>query len=202
MSETAVHEDKDTKMRLKVGVGINDADYLVSSRKKTKCPFYVKWSSMLDRCYGGNKNIHNPTYKECTVCDEWLIFSNFKAWMETQDWEGKHLDKDLLFPGNKVYCPEGCCFLPEKINTFLKATRKDTKSSVGVYFEKSSGKFAASVSNPFTGKRIKIGRYKTEKMASDAWRAKKCEFAVKFSEEITEVRISEALKNYFKEYPA
>jgi hypothetical protein len=38
------------------GIGINDADYRVRPRKGPACPFYVRWSNMLKRCYTGQYN--------------------------------------------------------------------------------------------------------------------------------------------------
>lgn len=117
------------KRKPKFGVGINDADYKVQLLIREngrlfclwKCPFYVVWSDMLMRCYSEKYQRKSPTYVGCTVCEEWLIFSNFKAWMEKQDWEGKVLDKDLLVEGNKIYSPSTCKFLPNEINQFLCA---------------------------------------------------------------------------------
>jgi hypothetical protein len=100
----------------------------VNGKRKQKrvwrCPYYTKWMSMLKRCYSENSLTTNPTYKGCSVCDEWLTFSNFRRWMETQDWEGKALDKDLLVYQNKVYSPETCCFISSKLNTFLVKSDK------------------------------------------------------------------------------
>ena len=100
----------------------------VNGKRKQKrvwrCPYYTKWMSMLKRCYSENSLTTNPTYKGCSVCDEWLTFSNFRRWMETQDWEGKALDKDLLVYKNKVYSPETCCFISSKLNTFLVKSDK------------------------------------------------------------------------------
>ena len=77
------------------------------------CPYYMKWHGMLQRCHSVAyiKKKKNPTYKDCWACDEWLLFSNFKAWMRAQEWEGKHIDKDLLITGNKKkYSPETSYF--------------------------------------------------------------------------------------------
>lgn len=91
------------------GVGVDDLDYpkkkLLPNGKYSFCPYYQRWRGMIRRCYSKAQLGKNPNYEGCTVCDEWLTFSNFKSWMEKQDWEGKELDKDLLVRGNKVYSP-------------------------------------------------------------------------------------------------
>ena len=109
------------------GVGINDLHddpnyntikYDHSSGKKKviwKCPFYMKWSGILYRCY----NSDAPAYEGCTISDEWRYFSNFKKWMESRSWEGKEIDKDILVPGNKVYGEEFCLFVSKKLNNIL-----------------------------------------------------------------------------------
>ena len=104
------------------GVAVNDAKYMISTTskgKKVQCPFYVKWFSMLSRCYNEKTQEKQPCYVGCVVCDDWLIFSNFKSWMIKQDWEGMQLDKDLLIPGSKLYSPDTCLFIPQKINKLL-----------------------------------------------------------------------------------
>jgi len=90
------------KDRLVCGVGINDADYPTRRYKtvngKSKlvwtCPFWRKWKDMISRCYSERELEKYPTYKGCSVCEDWLYFSRFKAWMEKQAWEGLVLDKD------------------------------------------------------------------------------------------------------------
>ena len=82
------------------GVGINDADYTIKptiENNRSKCMYYEKWIKMLQRCYSKSYQEKHPSYKGCSVCEEWLTFSNFKAWMETQDWKGKSLDKIYWF---------------------------------------------------------------------------------------------------------
>jgi hypothetical protein len=102
------------------GVGINDADYEIHptiNGKKAMCKYYRSWHSMLERCYSKKVQARQPAYKGCTVCDEWLTFSNFKSWMIKQEWQGKALDKDIRVKGNKVYSPETCMFVTAKENT-------------------------------------------------------------------------------------
>ena len=94
--------------KLVFGVGINDADYVIDKRINASlpgerrsqkvlwaCPYYSRWKDVLSRCYAAYHLLKRPNYFDCTVCEEWLLFSNFKKWMEQQDWEGKQLDKDL-----------------------------------------------------------------------------------------------------------
>lgn len=160
------------------GVGINDAGYKVSKSLKSAprgakewlCPFYSTWCSMLNRCYSKKYQEKKPTYAECSVCEEWLTFSNFKRWMERQDWQGMHLDKDVLNPGNKIYSPENCLFLTPLANTFFsdaKAIRGE--HMIGVSFDKSRGKFISNCCNPFTKKRQFLGRFNDELSAHQAW---------------------------------
>jgi len=144
------------KNKLVCGVGINDADYEVQpiiNGKRVMCPFYAKWVGMLERCYSEKFQNKWPTYIGCYVILDWIYFSNFKYWMQTQPWEGKHLDKDILFPGNKVYGPYTCVFVDQKVNMFLTdsgATRG--QYPIGVYYHKESRKFSSVCSSVTTGK--------------------------------------------------
>lgn len=139
------------------GVGINDADYDVvlfetkqeatatgrKSRKVLwKCPYYNVWYNMLSRVYGSSKYVNYKPWSGAEVCEEWLIFSNFKSWMETQDWKGKHLDKDILTE-SKIYSPESSVFVCGKINAFFADTR-GTRKTVEIC-KKHGGKYQASI---------------------------------------------------------
>ena len=110
------------KSGLSYGVGINDADYTVNpiiNGRNKMCLFFSSWQGMLERSYSQRYHALNPTYKDCSVCKLWLRFSEYKKWMEAQDWEGKDLDKDILVPGNKVYSPLTCCFVSHAVNSLL-----------------------------------------------------------------------------------
>ena len=72
---------------------------------------YHLWKAMLSRCYCTIMHGHRPTYKDVTVCDEWLNFQNFATWCESQEFFNAkdekggvyQLDKDILIRGNKIY---------------------------------------------------------------------------------------------------
>lgn len=190
------------------GVGINDADYnvcehiVVDGKCKTitKCPFYRVWTSILERCYSDKFHQTNPTYRDCKVCDEWLIFSNFKRWMETQDWRGKHLDKDLLVEGNKVYSPDTCIFVNQIINSFVTDRKNDRgQYMIGVNWHKRTGKFVSQCSNPFIGRQEHLGLFTNELDAHLAWKARKHELAciLADSEYCNDPRLAQVLRTKY-----
>lgn len=167
------------KKTLLYGVGIQDAPYVTRYRdskgKELSCPFFGRWKSMLKRCYAMPEK--HPSYKECYVCEDWLTFTRFRAWMETQDWEGKELDKDLLIKGNSLYSPSTCVFVPQIINNFLTENKSDNTSGfVGASLHKCGG-FQANCHNPFTGKVEYLGLYKTREAAHTAWGVRKNQIA-------------------------
>lgn len=197
--------------KLVFGVGINDADYAIKKYEELpringkqnqkviwECPYYIKWMSMLKRCYSENYKDKRPTYKDCYVCEEWLTFSNFKKWMETQDWEDKQLDKDLLVYQNKAYSPETCCFLSKGINVFLTKTDKNRGLyPLGVSRKKDRPLVKAK---PFISRVSKggisnfLGYYETPEQAHKAWQKAKIERAEVLKKEQTDTRIIAGLQ--------
>lgn len=140
------------------GIGINDApeDYIVVryehiNGKRVKvweCPFYSDWTNMLTRCtsedgkysYEYNDN-HNGTYVGVSCIPDWLSFWTFRSWAITQNWEGNHLDKDLLGDGT-YYSPDTCCYIPAVINGAIKFNSRNGLP-LGVNFAY-DGKFKSS----------------------------------------------------------
>ena len=158
------------------GIGVNDASYMVRAKDENgeyvTCPFYNIWMNMIKRCYSEVYQARRPTYKGCTVADEWLSFSNFKHWMEKQDWQGKQLDKDIKKIDNKIYSPENCLFVTTRINCLFN----DCGSAQGIYpvgvsFHKSTQKFIARCSR--NGKRIHLGVFSSPEEACKSYRAYK-----------------------------
>ena len=205
---------KSPTSKLVCGVGINDAGYTVRERKTVRymngkqrrktvwfCPFYQAWDGMLKRCYSSKTQERSPTYRGCTVSEDWLTFSIFKAWMEKQDFEGKHLDKDLLIEGNKVYSAKTCVFVSPLVNNFtLDCNAIRGEWLVGVNWDKGTSKFKSRCSNPFTKKREHLGLFNCEQEAHNAWLKRKLELAYKLAAVQTDSRVAEALINRYSEY--
>lgn len=193
------------KRRPVYGVGINDVDYLVAvidklpcgkQKQVFKCKYYARWSEMLKRCYSERYHKKKPTYKGCTVCEDWLYLSKFKSWMEKQDWEGKCLDKDILYLKNKVYSPETCVFVSQKLNSFLTDSAAIRgEYPLGVTFKYK--KYCARVSNPFTGKMENLGSFNTPEEAHITWKKRKHELACMYSELESDERIKQALRTRY-----
>jgi hypothetical protein len=177
------------------GVGVNDADYNIRSEingKIVMCIFYITWADMLKRCYSEISKNKYPTYIGCCVCNEWLIFSNFKKWMETKDFERKQLDKDLKVLDNKVYSPNTCMFVSNAINNILNNhAAKRGAYPQGVCLYKKTGKYKAQIN--FKGKRKHIGYYTTIKAAELTYLTAKHEIVLQAAKDETDQEVSEAL---------
>ena len=182
------------------GVGINDAPYIShytdENGKRFRCPYYVAWSSMIRRCYSKKSYIKNPTYINCSVSKEWLLFSNFREWMITQNWKGRALDKDILSQGDKIYSPDTCLFVPKSLNNLL-CDRASLRGDypLGVTFCKRDNLIYSNC--VAYGKQIHLGCYKTSEDAHEAYKQFKSKHILEVAEEYkNEPRLYEALKNH------
>lgn len=151
------------------GVGIIGEEQIIES-KGCHCKAYKVWQSMLQRCYDTKYQEKKPTYKGCSVCDEWLYFPNFKKWFNenyyTIEGEEIHLDKDILVKGNKLYSPETCIFVPKHINSlFSKKSNNDLPE--GVYYDKRNKKYCSSIFINY--KRKFLGRFDTIEKAENIY---------------------------------
>jgi len=153
------------------GIGINDAWFKVYPKingKQVVYTPYQTWMGMLKRCYSSIYQNKCPTYRGCIVCDEWLTFSVFEAWMVKQDWKGNQLDKDIIKQGNKLYAPEYCRFISQSLNKLLTASDAIRGAyPMGVSLGKQSGKYKAFIS--INGKGKNLGRFNTPEEAKSAY---------------------------------
>jgi len=177
-------------------VGINDADYVTQPTIKGKrvcCPFYRAWKGMITRSYDSKVHIKRPTYIGTTVCLEWHTFSNFKLWMEYQDWENKDLDKDIINPRNKIYSPDTCCFVTPALNgLLLDNISKRGDLPIGVTRHKGTGKFQASCIG-MSHKSKYLGLFITPEEATAAYIKYKTKIICYVAKKQTDSRISNGL---------
>ena len=193
-SKATKGKPKVSTRKMLFGVAYVDVDYVAC-----KTNAYVVWCEMLKRCYSEKYHKKKPTYKGCSVCEEWLLFSNFKRWFDENYVDGYVLDKDILVKGNKVYSPDTCCFVPKGLNSLL-TNRKNHRGKypVGV-FKNNCGVFLAILS--VNGKQRTVARCKSQEEAFYAYKQAKekhiQEVAIEYYSQgkITE-RVYNALINY------
>lgn len=161
----------------------SNVGYIGEGKYKTKengkaTRVYSTWHSMLQRCYDEKNREKYPTYKGCTVCNEWHNFQNFGKWYDknyyTVEGERMCLDKDILVKRNKVYSPETCIFVPETINSLFTKRQNDRGESVIGTSLTQNGKYRAycSLINPKTGKSKyeHLGCYETQEKAFEVYK--------------------------------
>lgn len=90
---------------------------------------YRSWQKILERCYCEKQKNKNKTYYSITsICEEWKNYQLFAEWFEQNKYEVNerlHIDKDILYPGNKIYSPYHCLLVPQRINMlFLNKQNK------------------------------------------------------------------------------
>ena len=192
---------KDKLLPNVLGVGIVGDKYNCKINGK-----YVKeyqlWKDMLKRCYGEKRHLRHPTYKDCEVSDNFKYYEYFYEWCNKQIGFGNEywqLDKDLLVKGNKVYSENTCVFIPKEINLVLvKRTALRGEHLIGVHWHNASKAFVAQI-NKNEGKQEKLGSFKTEIEAFNAYKQAKESFikeqAEKWKNKI-DIRAYNALINY------
>lgn len=183
------------------GVGILGTKY-PSTINGLQTKEYVLWCHMLKRCYSDNSKKKNPTYEGCKVSDNFKSYEHFYEWCHKQigfGVDGWQLDKDLLVKGNKVYSENVCVFLPQEINSLLvKSTASRGEHLIGVHWSKTSKAFVARVSKN-KGGRERLGSFKTEIEAFNAYKVAKEAFVKEQAEKWKgriDNRAYEALINY------
>ena len=129
---------------------------------------YNTWQHMLRRCYDPYTINNDLTYVDCFVDKRFHNLQNFGIWYEKEFYEVNNelmcLDKDILYKGNKIYSPETCLFVPERINKlFIRNYRQRNDLPIGVHYRKDIGKYIArcNVSENGAEKRVYLGEFKT-----------------------------------------
>lgn len=156
---------------------------------------YRAWYNMMVRCYEvKNQRFHQSYINRVVVCDEWHSFQNFAKWYDENKYSCDctlQLDKDILYPGNKIYHPDKCLLVPQKINTlFINRPNKNGLPS-GITKMKSGYRAQYNEEN--------LGTYQTLEEAFGVY-AKKKESVIKdvanSYKQIISKKVYEALYNY------
>lgn len=169
---------------------------------------YDRWGSIKKRCkISGRTQTNSPTYVGCTYAPEWESYDNFHEWSLAQigfnvsDDKGYtyHLDKDILFKGNKHYSPETCVFIPRDINVFLVLRgRLRGEHPCGVYFKKNLQKFVAQIATG-NGCQKYLGRFDTVTEAFTTYKTAKEAYArvlaIKYAG-LVDPRVIDVLNNF------
>lgn len=150
---------------------------------------------MIGRCYDDNLKKINPSYNGCSVIDDWIIFSNFRGWMEKQDWKGKSIDKDIINPGNKIYSPENCVFVLSSLNNLVvNKSSLGSNTPVGVYKCKRTGSYSAKVR--YRGGYIHLGVFELVEKADQAYRKEKYNIIMEFASIQSDSRVANGLRKH------
>lgn len=152
------------------GIGVNNANYVIKPSVGPNCQVYQAWKSMISRCYNPRVLDSQPAYNKVTVCADWLIYSNFRAWAEQFEYIDRVLDKDLLSIGSvqKQYSKDSCCFIPAELNSFLVLRKSKQNSSLPIGTKKlKSGKYQSVIY--YGGRDHHLGVFDSALEAHLAW---------------------------------
>ena len=140
-----------------------------------------KWGDMIKRCYDKKELKRRPSYMGVEVCDEWLCYANFKKWYDENVYEIEgeriHLDKDILIKGNKIYSPETCIFVPQRINILFR----EFENKFPTLEERSNGTFAVRIRMNGISKRI--SGFETKERAEECYLKEKRQIIKEIAEE-------------------
>lgn len=146
---------------------------------------YHTWRGIISRCYEYKKTTQTY-FGKVEVCKEWLCFENFEKWYDENYIEGFQVDKDLTVIGSKIYSPETCSFIPNRINCIMgkkdyNTVRKHLDLPVGVSYHLRDGKYTAQC---FDGEKLQhLGYHDTPESAFTAYRTYKESLIKRVAEE-------------------
>lgn len=171
------------------GIGIYEKGKYLGSENGKMTKAYRIWLRMIQRCEpGGWQQRNKPSYIGCEVHPEFIHYQDFAEWCHNQigfGVPGYDLDKDILMPGNKVYGPYTCAFVPRELNTLV--IRNDLirgEYPIGVYYDQVKKKYRAEYS--VKGRSVKLGYFDTAVMASLRYKAAKRAYIQKKADEYRE----------------
>lgn len=187
------------------GVGYLGEGVYKARKNNKKTRVYETWKRMMERCYDPLYLAKRPTYEGCSVCEEWHNFQTFASWYEQNYYEIENerteLDKDILHKGNKIYSPNTCVFVPQRINGLFDRHQRARGNYVIGVIKSSSNRYIARCHGLNTLLTI-IGHFDSEIEAFNAYKAFKektiKEVAEQYRDKIPP-KLYAALSNYVVE---
>jgi hypothetical protein len=118
-----------------IGVGyIGEGKYKAKDENGKTAYNYKAWFSMMERCYKGEDRKLYKSYIGCSMCENWWNLQTFCEWLDSEWYtcgnERMHIDKDILVKGNKVYSPETCLLVPQRINMMFMTKARTTDADL------------------------------------------------------------------------
>ena len=156
------------------GVGMHKGKIKGKHTKK-----YSTWRHILMRVNSPKFHKKNPTYRNCSICNEWHNFQVFGKWFDenfyTIGTELIETDKDILIKGNKLYSPETCVFVPKNINAmFTKNGIQRGDYPIGVSLRLDNNMYRAYCSNQLINlnkkTRVDLGQFPTPELAFNSYK--------------------------------
>lgn len=138
----------------------------------------ARWRHLIRRLFSPSDG--HKHYADCSICDEWLNFSNFYTWtmQQTQgNIDELDLDKDILSNYTKVYSPETCTFIPIGLNRSLYSIDK----TEGGWYDEYGKRWRTAITCEETGKQI-YTTYSSKKEAENGYAITKADRYLKLAE--------------------
>lgn len=180
------------------GVGYFGQGEYTSRINGVQLSCYKRWKEMLNRCYNPKATEYkNYGGQGVSVASEWHNYQNYaKWWEENCPNDSFVVDKDILEKGNKLYCPEKCCFVPSDINTVF-TLRNSERGEYPLGVRMKNGRLISQIN--YMGKKLHLGTFETVEDAFNAYKKakEKCirEYAELHKSEISD-KVYNALLNY------
>ena len=119
-----------------------------------RSPTYVTWKGMMNRAHNNCRHHHKSVYEGVQVCTRWTTFENFLEDMGERP-PGTSLDR---IDGRGDYTLDNCRWADRPTQNRNKKTPKNnTSGRKGVYFDKTSKVWTASIH--VEGKNKHLGRF-------------------------------------------
>ncbi len=176
--------------QLVYGVGVNDTHspkQWIKHGKIVRCKAYTAWRNMLKKCYATKTSI--------TVCDEWLLFSNFEKWFKENYKENCKLN-NTLFGDGSFFSPDTTVYLDKMVCFFIRDTSYVGETK-GIRKQPLSDKFHVRCNNPLKAEQEHVGYFTKIEDAKAAWLERKRKVGKKIAEFQNDARVKQAILNYF-----